>query len=98
MKLRKVKGFNDIYGNDIFFFDNIIKTINKIALKYNYKKVKLPTIENTKTLKVLLNENIDTNKNVYSFLDRNKNYLTLRPEFTSSITRFILSNNIFNRT
>ena len=95
MKLQKLRGVADIYNENIILFNHIIYTAHILAKIYSFEKIETPIIENKKVFHRTLGEESDImKKETYNFLDRDKNYITLRPEFTASTVRAVISNNM----
>ena len=93
MKLQKIRGTVDIYNKKMSSFNYVIDIIKKLAQRYCFEEVCTPIIENSEIFHRTLGEMSDiVNKETYSFIDRDKTNITLRPEFTTPIVRFILSN------
>ena len=93
MKLQRIRGTADLYGKEIELFNSIIEVAQKMAELYCFQEISTPIMENTEVFHRTLGETSDIiNKETYSFLDRDKTYITLRPEFTASVVRAIISN------
>ena len=62
------------------------------AACYGFKRVEVPTIEQTEVFARTIGETTDVvSKEMYSFEDRGGESITLRPEFTAGICRAYLS-------
>ena len=95
MKLKKLRGTQDIYGKSIVLFNYIINVARKISKLFNFMEFYLPVIENSDLFNKTLGDTSDIiHKETYSFTDRSKSDITLRPEFTTVILRSILSNDM----
>ncbi len=93
MKLQRIRGTADLYGKEIELFNDITEIAQKIAKLYCFQEISTPIMENTEVFHRTLGETSDIiNKETYSFLDRDKTYITLRPEFTAAVVRAIISN------
>ena len=96
MKLKLVRGMKDIIGNDSDKFFTFVDEIKKFSKMYNYQELILPILEYNEIFHRTLGEDSDIiNKEIYNFIDRGKNFLTLRPEFTASTVRSLITNNLF---
>jgi histidyl-tRNA synthetase len=92
-KLQPVRGTKDLFGKDIKFFNHIIQVAKNCSELYGYDEIQSPIFEFSEIYERNLGETSDIiSKEVYKFLDRSENYLTLRPEFTAGIVRAIISN------
>ena len=97
MKYRSVRGTHDLIGLEIEKFDKIITEINKIGKIFNFLKIETPIFEFTELFSKPLGEHSDVVlKEMYTFFDRNKDSLTLRPEYTTPMIRAAISNNLLN--
>jgi len=92
-KLQPVRGTKDIFGADIKIFNHIVKTARKNSEIFGFEELQTPIFEFSEVFERNLGEASDIiSKEVYKFLDRSENYLTLRPEFTAGIVRALISN------
>ena len=97
MKINPIRGTHDIYGKEIEKFNKIIKEVNKIALQFNFQELITPIFEDTNLFKKPLGEQSDVVlKEMYTFQDRNSEYITLRPEYTTPMIRAAISNGLLN--
>ena len=93
MNLKKIRGTQDIYGKNMILFNYIVNVARKTSKLFNFIELYLPIIENSDLFNKTLGDTSDiVHKETYSFLDRSKSRITLRPEFTTVILRAILSN------
>ena len=92
-KLQPVRGTKDLFGQDIKLFNHIIEIARNCSELYGFDEIQTPIFEFSEIFERNLGETSDIiSKEVYKFLDRSENYLTLRPEFTAGIVRAIISN------
>jgi histidyl-tRNA synthetase len=92
-KIQPCRGTKDLFGQEIIIFNHIIGVAQKNAELYGYEELQLPIFEFSEIFERNLGEASDiVSKEVYKFLDRGDNYLTLRPEFTASVVRAFISN------
>lgn len=76
------------------YVENIIK---KIAKDYNFKEIRTPIFERTELFVRTSGEASDiVNKEMYTFLDKSKRSMTLRPEGTAPFIRAFVENNLAN--
>ena len=81
MDLRSVRGTHDIYGDEILKFNKISKVVSSNAKISGFKELTTPIFEFSKLFEKPLGDQSDVVlKEMYSFEDRNKDNLTLRPE------------------
>lgn len=92
MSLQPVRGMRDLLGAELDRQKHIIRTAEQIASVYNYESIETPIVEYTSVFKRTLGETSDiVGKEMYTFLDRNNESMTLRPEGTASVVRAIIS-------
>jgi histidyl-tRNA synthetase len=94
-----VKGMNDILPEEMHSFNYVIQGASKHINQYGYEELAVPLMERTNLFARSIGESSDiVSKEMYSFLDRNEEGLTLRPEATASIVRAGLTHSLFYRT
>ena len=92
-KVQRVRGTQDLYGDDIARFDHVVDTFNRVRKLYGFRRVDVPVFEFTSVFARSLGETTDVvSKEMYSFEDKGGESLTLRPEFTAGIARAYISN------
>jgi histidyl-tRNA synthetase len=92
-KVQRVRGTQDLFGDDIARFDHVVETFNRVRKLYGFRRVDVPIFEHTSVFARSLGETTDVvSKEMYSFEDRGGDSLTLRPEFTAGIARAYISN------
>ncbi len=97
MKLRSVRGTHDIFGEEIDKFNFIFNIVSKNANLKEYKEIQTPIFEFSDLFAKPLGEHSDVVlKEMYSFEDRNNEFLTLRPEYTTPMIRAAITNNLLN--
>ncbi len=97
MKLRSVRGTHDIFGKEIDKFNLISNIVSRNAALKNFKEIQTPIFEFSNLFAKPLGEQSDVVlKEMYSFQDRNNDFLTLRPEYTTPMIRAAITNNLLN--
>jgi len=92
-KFQNVRGTKDLFGEEILRFNQIIDVAKKRSLQFRFEELQTPIFEFSDVFERNLGETSDiVSKEVYKFLDRGENFLTLRPEFTAGIVRSLISN------
>jgi histidyl-tRNA synthetase len=92
-KLQPVRGTKDLFGEEIKIFNKIISVAKETSFSFGFEELQTPIFEFSEIFERNLGEASDiVAKEVYKFQDRSENYLTLRPEFTASVVRALLSN------
>jgi len=71
--------------------------VRDIVQSYGYDEIRLPIVEQTELFKRSIGEVTDiVEKEMYTFLDRNNESLTLRPEATASVVRAGITNGLLH--
>lgn len=96
LKIKSLRGMNDYLPDDIYIYQYIENIIKNIMNSYSFKEIRFPIIENSDLFNKLINyNNIISSKEMYSFTDRGKRKLVLRPEGTLCCSRYYIKNNLF---
>ena len=93
--IRNIKGTKDILADQSYIWLYLENYIHQYFSKFGYKEIKTPTFENTDLFIRSIGDNTDiVSKEMYSWQDQGKNNLTLRPEFTASVVRSYIQNQL----
>ncbi len=94
--LQAPKGTHDILPDEQPYWRYLFRIFEKCALKSGFEKIEVPIFENTALFKRSIGETTDiVEKEMYTFLDKSRNSMTLRPEFTAGIMRAYLEHGMF---
>lgn len=97
MKYSKIKGTQDIFGEDIKYWNYLEKNLRDIFIKYGYHEIRTPIFEKTDLFNRSIGENTDVvQKEMYTFEDKGKRSITLRPEGTAPTVRAYVENSMIN--
>lgn len=89
---RRVRGTQDIFGEEQRRFAQVLDTFERVRRLYCFQRVDLPVFEATEVFARSIGETTDVvSKEMYTFPDRGGDSLTLRPEFTAGIARAFLT-------
>ena len=89
---RPIRGTQDIFGTEAEAFVHVVETFERVRKLYRFRRVEMPVFEKTEVFSRSLGETTDVvSKEMYTFLDRGDESLTLRPEFTAGIARAYLT-------
>ena len=90
--VQPVRGTQSLLGEDADRLATVVAAFDKVRRLYGFKRVEVPTIEQTGVFARTIGETTDVvSKEMYSFEDRGGESITLRPEFTAGICRAYLS-------
>lgn len=86
--IQAIRGMNDILPAEVYVWQFVEKTLREVLHSYCYQEIRLPIVEKTELFKRSIGEATDiVEKEMYTFLDRNDDSLTLRPELTVGCVR-----------
>src|SRR6476469_2986956 len=90
--VQPVRGTQSLLGDEADRLAKVVETFDRVRRLYSFKRVEVPTIEQTGVFARTIGETTDVvSKEMYSFEDRGGESITLRPEFTAGICRAYLS-------
>lgn len=93
--IQAIRGMNDILPIDTAVWQTVEAMIRSVLDSYCYQEIRLPILEKTELFNRSIGEATDVvEKEMYTFLDRNEDSLTLRPEGTAGCVRAGLENGL----
>ncbi|WP_394560828.1 histidine--tRNA ligase [Aquipseudomonas alcaligenes] len=93
--LQAIRGMNDILPEQTPAWRYLEGTLASLLDGYGYKEIRLPIVEYTELFARGIGEGTDVvDKEMYTFLDRNEESLTLRPEGTAGCVRAVLEHGL----
>ena len=88
----------DVYGSELEKFNFILKKAIQISKKYGYSQIKTPILEYTEVFQRSIGDVTDVvSKEMYTFIDKGGESLTLRPEGTAGVVRAIISEGLVQK-
>ena len=91
MKIQSLRGMPDLFPEDLerwYYFES---KLFQIFHSFDINEIRTPLLESTELFSRSVGNSSDiVNKELYSFLDRNKESISLRPEGSASIIRAII--------
>lgn len=99
-KIQSIRGMNDLLPAQTPLWQYIERTAAQLLGTYGYQEIRFPILEQTELFKRSIGEVTDiVEKEMYTFIDRNGDSLTLRPEGTAGCVRACEQNGLlFNQT
>ena len=95
IKLRSLKGTYDILPGESYKWRHLENAIHEICAQYGYHEIRTPIFEQSQLFSRSVGEESDiVNKEMYSWEDKSKSFLTLRPELTASVVRAFNQHNL----
>lgn len=96
MKIRGIKGVNDILPGEIEKWQWVENIAHKTFARYGFKEIRLPIFESTRLFSRSIGETTDiVEKEMYTFQDKGGDSLTLRPEGTASVVRSFVEHKMY---
>ncbi len=94
-QLRAIKGMHDILPTDMRRWRVLEETFREVAGRYGFGEVRTPLVEPTALFSRGVGEATDiVEKEMYSFIDKGEDHLTLRPEGTASAVRAYIEHSV----
>jgi len=94
--IQLVRGFKDILPEETPQWQHIEKTVRTLFEDFGFREIRPPILEKTELFKRSIGEDTDiVEKEMYSFEDRNGDFLTLRPEATASVVRSYIQHKMY---
>lgn len=94
--IQKVRGFQDIYGENAKRYRLVVDTAREIFKLYNFKEIVLPYLEDISLFKRSVGEETDiVQKEMYTFTDKGGREIALRPEGTASCARAYIEERLY---
>ncbi len=92
-----LRGFKDILPNDIGKWHRLENIARATLEAFGYKEIRTPLLEKTGLFARGVGENTDiVEKEMYTFLDKSNESVTLRPEGTAGVVRAYIDNHLEN--
>lgn len=91
------RGTRDILPDSSGYWQYVEKTIRDVCQKFAYQEIRTPIFEHTELFFRGIGETTDiVEKEMYTFTDRGKRSITLRPENTAAVVRSYLENKLYS--
>lgn len=98
--IKVVKGMRDLLPDDVTAWQYLEEKLKSLLIAYGYQEIRMPILEQSELFKRAIGEVTDiVEKEMYTFVDKGGESLTLRPEGTAQCVRAVLENGlIHNKT
>ena len=94
--IQLIRGFKDILPGETELWQHIERTAVSLFEDFGYREIRIPIMEKTELFARSIGEDTDiVEKEMYTFPDRKKELLTLRPEATASICRSYIQHKMY---
>ncbi|MGA7978939.1 MAG: histidine--tRNA ligase [Chromatiaceae bacterium] len=96
--IQAIRGMHDILPEQVALWQALEDRTRQVTESYGYAEVRTPVLELTELFKRSIGEVTDiVEKEMYSFEDRNGDWLTLRPEGTASCVRAAIEHGLLTQ-
>ena len=93
--IKIVKGMKDTLPDESGAWQYLEGKLRNLAMAYGYQEIRMPILEQTELFKRAIGEVTDiVEKEMYTFIDKGGDSLTLRPEGTAQTVRLALENSL----
>jgi len=97
MMIQRVRGFRDILPGEVGRWRTIERLAAEVFENFGFKEIRIPLLEKTELFARSIGEVTDiVEKEMYTFIDRSGDRLTLRPEATAAVARAYLQNKLYS--
>ena len=95
--IQAVRGMNDLLPDDSAAWQALERAARETFAEYGYREIRVPVLERTELFKRSIGEFTDiVEKEMYTFVDRGGDSVTMRPEATAGIVRACLTNGLLH--
>jgi histidyl-tRNA synthetase len=96
--IKALRGFKDVAGEEIAKFRLIEAASRKYLGLLGYKEIEIPILEKTELFKRSIGDTTDiVEKEMFTFVDRSGDSVTMRPEGTAGVVRAYLQGSFYAR-
>src|SRR5205085_3263604 len=94
--IQTVRGTRDLLPQDMPLWHRVETVAREAFRRYGFREIRTPIFEKTELFARGVGEATDiVHKEMYTFVDRNEESLTLRPEATASVVRAYIQHKMF---
>ncbi|OQX22003.1 MAG: histidine--tRNA ligase, partial [Desulfobacteraceae bacterium IS3] len=94
--IQLIRGFKDILPGEVELWQKIEQTASALFEDFGFKEIRIPIMEHTELFARSIGEDTDiVEKEMYTFMDRGGDMLTLRPEATASVVRAYIQHKLY---
>lgn len=97
-RLPALKGVQDVLPPDTYLWQDVEQKAREIFGAYGFEEIRVPVIEQTELFLRSIGETTDiVEKEMYSFTDKGRRNVSLRPEGTAGVVRAYVEHHLSNR-
>jgi len=94
---QSIRGMNDVLAADMPYWQFLERQARELFAEYGYQEIRVPVVEHTQLFQRSIGEFTDiVEKEMYTFVDRSGDSLTLRPEATAGVVRAAITNGLLH--
>jgi len=94
--IQLIIGFKDILPGEVELWQHIEKTARSLFENFGFKEIRIPILEHAELFARSIGEDTDiVEKEMYTFPDRKRGLITLRPEATASVVRAYIQHTLY---
>src|SRR4030095_1185677 len=95
-RIQTIKGTRDILPSEIPLWERVEAVAAEALRRYGFAEIRTPIIEKTELFSRSVGEATDiVHKEMYTFIDRNDDSVSLRPEATASVVRAYIQHRMY---
>lgn len=95
MAISGVKGFNDILPGEVEKWQHIEEVARRVFDLYGFSEIRVPILEKTELFSRSIGDATDiVEKEMYTFVDKGENMVTMRPEGTAGVMRSFIEHKL----
>ncbi len=99
ISIKAPKGTKDMLPQDAYKWNYIAERLSNIAKNYGYREIRTPIFEHTELFTRGVGETTDVvQKEMYTFEDKAKRSITLKPEGTAPAVRAFIESGLYSET
>ena len=93
--IKAITGTKDLLYPETLKWKYLEDTVKRIFNNFNYKEIRTPVFEETALFARSIGEETDiVGKEMYTFIDRSKTSITLKPEMTAGVVRAFIEHSL----
>ena len=91
-----IKGFNDILPGEVEKWQHVEGAARRVFKLYGFSEIRIPILEKTELFARSIGDATDiVEKEMYSFVDKGENAVTMRPEGTAGVMRSFIEHKLY---
>ena len=95
MSISGIKGFNDILPGEVEKWQHIEEVARNVFEMFGFSEIRVPILEKTELFSRSIGDATDiVEKEMYSFVDKGENRVTMRPEGTAGVMRAFIEHKL----